>query len=64
VARDAHHVGELAVARSDLDGLRSSIAKERHVVLGLGRSNVRDQAWRDRSAAARSELFTLAHTSN
>jgi len=64
VIRDAHNVVELADARSDLDGLRSTIANERHVVLGLGRSSVRDQAWRDQSAAARSELFTMAHTSN
>ncbi len=64
VTRDARHVVDLAVARSDLDGLRSAIAKERHLVMGLGRSSVRDEALRDQSAAARSELFTMAHTSN
>jgi hypothetical protein len=64
VTRDAHHVVDLAVARSDLDELRSAMANERHVVMGLGRSSVRDEAWLDQSAAARSELFTMAHTSN
>ncbi|MEE8376624.1 MAG: hypothetical protein V3S26_09930 [Acidimicrobiia bacterium] len=64
VARDAHHVVDLAVARSDLDELRSAMANERHVVMRLGRSSVRDEAWLDQSAAARSELFTMAHTSN
>ena len=64
VARDAHHVGDLASARTDLDELRTAIALERDVVMGLGRSHVRDEVWRDQEAAARSELFTLAHTSN
>ncbi len=64
VARDAHHVVDLASARTDLDELRAAIALERDVVMGLGRSHVRDQAWRDQAAAARSELFTMAHTSN
>lgn len=62
--RDAHHVVELAVARSELETLRTAIAVERDEAMGLGRSYVRDEIWRDRAAAARSDLFTMAHTSN
>jgi hypothetical protein len=64
VARDGRHVVDLASARTDLEELRAAIAVERDVVMGLGRSHIRDEAWRDRAAAARSELFTMAHTSN
>ena len=64
VARDAQHVVALASARTDLDEVRGAIALERDTVLGLGRSQVRDQVWRDQAASARMRLFTMANTSN
>ncbi len=62
--RQANTVVDLAAARARLEDIRGEIADERTSIMGLGRSRTRDDDWRDQAAAARSQLFTLAHTSN
>ena len=64
MTRQADTVVSLAAARAQLEDVRGEIAGERASVMGLGRSRARDEDWRDVAAAARSELFTMAHTSN
>ena len=63
-SRGSESVVSLAAARADLDDLRREIATERDVVLGLGRSQSREEYWRVEEAIARDGLFTLANISN
>ena len=61
--RDMDNVTQLAQARIRLDDARDDMASERDIVLGLGRSRVRDM-WDDQAAAARWELFIIANSQN